>query len=478
MQKFYENCQIFTPEIYVEFMLDNINYKRNLYGKKILENSCGDGNFLKIIVKRYILDCLKNSISNDKIAEGLGNDIYGYEVDDIHYWECIKNLNDVTKEYGILNVKWNIYNEDFLKKDFNFVFDYIVGNPPYITYSDLDVPTRRFIKEKFISCAKGKPDYYYAFIEYSLKYLSSDGIFCYLIPNNIFKNKFGETIREILLPLLYEINDFDGEKIFKNRLTTSSIIFCSCKKAQDFVKYRNFSNNESFNIPKRNLNEKWIFKENDEETINTCRFGDYFRVSVSVATLLNEAFVIKKFMKNGNDIVLENGLVLENSIVRKAASPKSLSSKRNEYIIFPYLYNNSGELIRIKKDFEIKYPNVTRYLNDYNDKLNKRKSDRGAKWYEYGRSQALHHLNQEKILLSTLITDNVKVYLLDKETIPYSGIIITQNSNLTLSNAKRILESNDFFEYVNNIGIKSNGTSIRVSPTDIKNFKFDISILK
>ena len=48
------NCQIFTPENYVELLLDNIDYNTNLYGKRILENACGDGNILTVIVKRYI----------------------------------------------------------------------------------------------------------------------------------------------------------------------------------------------------------------------------------------------------------------------------------------------------------------------------------------------------------------------------------------------------------------------------------------
>ena len=34
-------------------------------------------------------------------------------------------------------------------------------------------------------------------------------------------------------------------------------------------------------------------------------------------------------------------------------------------------------------------------------KLENRKSDKNAKWFEYGRSQALKNSNQEKLLLST-----------------------------------------------------------------------------
>ena len=47
MKQFYEKCQIFTPSEIVVNMLDYINYSADstteLFGKKIMENSCGDG---------------------------------------------------------------------------------------------------------------------------------------------------------------------------------------------------------------------------------------------------------------------------------------------------------------------------------------------------------------------------------------------------------------------------------------------------
>ena len=37
---------------------------------------------------------------------------------------------------GIKNVKWNLYCEDSLKKEFDFKFDYVIGNPPYLKQSE------------------------------------------------------------------------------------------------------------------------------------------------------------------------------------------------------------------------------------------------------------------------------------------------------------------------------------------------------
>jgi len=75
-------------------------------------------------------------------------------------------------------------------------FDFIVGNPPYINYSDLSLEERKFIKETYDSCKEGKFDYCYAFIEHSIKSLSSKGKMSYLIPSSIFKTVFGNNFKD------------------------------------------------------------------------------------------------------------------------------------------------------------------------------------------------------------------------------------------------------------------------------------------
>ena len=86
-------CQHFTPLKIVESMLDLAGYKENLIGVTVLENSFGSGNIIKAVVKRYIEDALSKGISKRKIANGLGRDIYGIELDEKLYSECIESLN-------------------------------------------------------------------------------------------------------------------------------------------------------------------------------------------------------------------------------------------------------------------------------------------------------------------------------------------------------------------------------------------------
>ena len=87
------NCQIPTPSKYVKQLLDLAGYKEDLYGKRILENSCGEGNILCDIVERYLKYCFSRGYDINKIKAGLQRDIIAYEVDEGKISDCEKKLN-------------------------------------------------------------------------------------------------------------------------------------------------------------------------------------------------------------------------------------------------------------------------------------------------------------------------------------------------------------------------------------------------
>lgn len=200
------NCKIFTPQDVVINMMDILGYKENLYGRKILENSCGDGRFLIEIVKRYIKDCRLNGYNDDEIRNGLARDICAFEIDTDTFNECINNLNQLTKAYSIFDINWSIFNSDALKAKLPADFSFVIGNPPYITYSALCADDRDYIRKTFEVCKEGKPDYYYAFIESAQKCLGDDGRMVYLLPSNFFKTRFAKKVRSYLLASLTEIS--------------------------------------------------------------------------------------------------------------------------------------------------------------------------------------------------------------------------------------------------------------------------------
>lgn len=124
--------------------------------------------------------------------------------------------------------------------------------------------------------------------------------------------------------------------------------------------------------------------------------------------------------------------------------------------------------------FKSRFPNAYEYLSAFKDRLDRRDSDKSAKWYEYGRSQALSHLNQEKLLLSTVITNAVEVYHLAADDIPYSGIYITAtDEKFSLQDALKVLQSSEFWEYISNQGLSVSGKSKRITCKDINDYQFE-----
>lgn len=475
-------CQVFTPLKNVQKLLDVIGYTHNLFGKKVAENSCGNGNILCEIVERYILDGIKNNIAKYEIKKGLENDIWAAEIDRIHILNCKNKLDEIAKKYDLTDILWNIFEGDFLKQNIKQKFDYVIGNPPYITYRELDIQERTFLRENFKTCIIGKFDYCYAFIEASIESLKSTGKLAYLIPSNIFKNQFALNLRKYILPYLTDIFDYTNQQLFTGKLTASSIIVCDINSSNPYIMYHNLSKNIEFPIEKKFLNDKWIFENHsiNLKTIDTTCFGDYFHAASSIATLLNEVYIISDFI-DGDKYIEVKDHKIEKTLLREAVSPRSLNHNKKEYIIFPYYYTEKGLCRYTEAEFKNSFPYAVEYLKEYKEKLDNRNNDKGISWFEYGRSQALTHLNQPKLLMSILVTGLVKVSLIDTLIIPTSGIYIipkNKQQKYSLKNAIDILTSDLFLDYVKTIGIISSGNSFRITPRDINNFTFPSHLLK
>lgn len=473
-----KKCQIFTPNNIVDLMLDEIGYCKNLSCKKILENSCGNGNILCKVVERYINDGISQDRAKNEIKMGLEIDITGFEIDPVKRSECICRLNNIAKKYEITDVCWNIKCCDYLKDESRELFDFIVGNPPYICYADLSAENRQYLHNTFKSCSKGKFDYCYAFIEKSINSLNMNGKFSYVIPSSIFKNAFAQNLRNLLLPSLIMIRDFPKVRIFEDALVKSSIIFSYNveSKFSNTINYRDELEKSDLIIEKSQFQgKKWYFKNID---IHGKRFGDYFHVSYSVATLLNSVFLIGESKLSENNLYSIGNYQVESELVKNAASPKLMRRKIRKKIIFPYKYGLGGDLIRYnEEEFKSLYPQAFKYLKLHKKELELRNIEPNSKWFEYGRSQALSSLNCEKLLLSTVVSSEVHVYKLNTNYIPFAGMYIvlkSSNKEYSLDIAVKILRSKQFFDYILKVGSHVNGNSVRITAKDIENYRFEL----
>lgn len=455
-------CQQFTSEEIANEMLDFLEYKQDLYGKKLLENSCGEGNILCVVVERYITEAISKGYSSQDIVLGLEKDIYGAEIVESTYEKCIDNLNLVAKRYNLSQIKWNIYCCDILERPFNIKFDFVVGNPPYISYRNLGEKVRERIKTEYSSCKRGKPDYCYAFIENAIDYLAQDGKMVYLIPNSIYKNVYAQDLRDLILQYIVEIRDYPNKKLFDNAMTSSAVMLLKKSGFVPQLCYENVPKCKRILIDKTVLRGKWIFG-GDYQKQEVC-FGDFFNASMAIATQRNSIFVISEEIKKKH--------MIERGAVRVAVSPRNQKYGNKEVIIFPYMIRNDMVINYTEDEFRNKYPRTYDYLVYNKGELGKRDSDKSAQWFEYGRSQALQNMNKHKLLISTVFTNEIKVYEVNNRAIPYAGIYIISDKGYDLNIAKTILESDKFIKYIKGIGTPASGSSLRITANDVNNFSF------
>lgn len=466
------NCQVPTPPQYVNELLDYIGYSVNLHNKSVLENSCGEGNILKEIVRRYIKSSLEDGYSNEQIIHGLERHIIGYDIDPVCVKKCIETLDVLGQEYGLRNVHWNVFEQDYLKCEPES-YDFIIGNPPYITYHDLSEAQRTFVKETFDTCKEGRFDYCYAFIEAGIRDLSKDGKLAYLIPYGVIRNKYAEKVRDLIKKNLKGIVDYKGMQLFPNTVTSSIIILCDTEIREN-VDYYIRKDEIKKKVSKSFLTGKWIFEESHK---GRHRFGDYFKVSNSVATLYNDAFVFEAKAEDELFYYLDGGKV-EKEIVYDAASIKSekkfQNTQKRDKIIFPYKFTGEKVSSYEENEFISKFPECYLYLKRHKERLLKRKSSEGVQWFEYGRVQAINNIFVEKLIISVIVTNGVQVYNVGSASVPYAGIYIRtlQNAKLRLEDAKEILQSKLFYEYIKRCGTPTTTSSYRISVKDIENYYF------
>jgi adenine-specific DNA-methyltransferase len=221
--------QVSTPDSIVDFMLDAIGYQgESILNKHILDNSCGDGAFLKKIVSRYVKVVQMKNFSQEKIKKHLETYIHGVEIDPTAYENCLKNLNSIFPANYDIKLADALSIENYDKK-----MDFVVGNPPYVKIHNLNGEYKNLISQKQL---KGMINLYLLFYLLSFQQLSPTGKLIYITPS-FFKNASSKILRgkinqEKKLICIY---NFKHQQIFPD-ITTYPVIalFDNLQKNQKF----------------------------------------------------------------------------------------------------------------------------------------------------------------------------------------------------------------------------------------------------
>ena len=475
------NEQIYTPSKVVNFMLDNVgfNNKCGIEGKHIIDNSCGNGNFLVEIVKR-IFQFIPNI---DR--EYLETYVHGIEIDEPAYNEAINRLNKIATEHNISNVKWDVRNSNALRTtDFDDSMDYVVGNPPYCNVHHMSKENYDLLKTEFFFCSDGMTDLYIGFFEKGIQMLNSNGILGYITPNSWLTSKAGYWLRSHLYDhnSLQQIYNFDTDKLFDDATTFTCITIIDNNRSFDddniVVYHGNFNdltNKKQYCtvVDKHDIyvSEKILTNLKDEVIRNIIDYEikDYdkrFIVKNGLATLKDKLFILDPDDKDANvDIYVD---LYCNEIIDCVKASKG----EFKYIIYPY--DDSGK--------PLSYDNLCLYVRS----LLERRAERldidmtQENWYLYGRTQAIKDVNKYRVSCNNLIRDKNDVILreLPAKTAVYSGFYIIRNGMLQNRKEMKLLyqqvddalKTNLFANYVKSIGKSKNGGYYTFSTEDLEQF--------
>lgn len=475
------NEQIYTPSKVVNFMLDNVgfNNKCGIDGKHIIDNSCGNGNFLVEIVKR-IFQFIPNI---DR--EYLETYVHGIEIDEPAYNEAINRLNKIATEHNIKDVNWDIRNSNALTAtDFDDCMDYVVGNPPYCNVHHMSKENYDLLKTEFFFCSDGMTDLYIGFFEKGIQMLNSNGILGYITPNSWLTSKAGYWLRSHLYDhnSLQQIYNFDTDKLFDDATTFTCITIIDNNRSFDddniVVYHGNFNdltNKKQYCtvVDKHDIyvSEKILTNLKDEVIRNIIDYEikDYdkrFIVKNGLATLKDKLFILDPDDKDANvDIYVD---LYCNEIIDCVKASKG----EFKYIIYPY--DDSGK--------PLSYDNLCLYVRS----LLERRAERldidmtQENWYLYGRTQAIKDVNKYRVSCNNLIRDKNDVILreLPAKTAVYSGFYIIRNGMLQNRKEMKLLyqqvddalKTNLFADYVKSIGKSKNGGYYTFSTEDLEQF--------
>ena len=240
---------------------------------RILDPGCGPGAFIEGILRWC-------ELHNVEVPQ-----IVGIELD------TQRAENARQKFLGIPQVE--IIIGDFLLDEFKGVFDFIIGNPPYVSILALTEEEKRRFRSRY-KCAVGRFDLYMLFFERAISLGRKGGTLVFITPEKYTYVQAGSEVRKLLAS--HDVTDITllQEDVFPGRTTypTVSRLRISAVGEHTRIQTRNGVSFPAL-LPKSGESWRHLFS-NDElpEVIGSLRLDDICRrISCGIATGADGVFV-------------------------------------------------------------------------------------------------------------------------------------------------------------------------------------------
>lgn len=364
---------VYTPPAIVEKMIEMAHITLD---DTVWEPSCGHGAFVFGILERVYELCGDwSEVKEWFIGRCLCTDISPVAVKDLR--ELVAAF---MSKHGVSSCPGDFINirlMDGLSAGFERRFTLCVGNPPYVRTRALDPDYLTDLRARFTSMRKGNVDIYYAFIQRAVE-LANRAVL--IVPNACMTAAGAAALRSITFPKLREVIDFGAGLPFGDARAYVAIMRfgegCSPVKVSEgidgsrkLVPWAHLARDDLRTAPSRALS--------------------------GLATLSDASFVLRRD-DDGQVRSPVTGEVIEGDCVRPLI--KITRPEKAMFILHPYVGKTPMPDVTLMDA----YPAAWRHLLACRDKLlarDKGKTTKYPAWYAYGRSQGLHEIGFQRIII-------------------------------------------------------------------------------
>ena len=249
---------------------DDINaiyaYRDFLLNLKIIDPACGSGAFLNAALEFLInehkwLDEFRRIYEKETLSlydietSILENNLFGVDInaDAVQIAKLSLWLRTAQKGRKLTDLSNNIKcANSLLDFPFDFKFDIVIGNPPYVRQEMIKEQKPHL--QKLYKAYSGTADLFVYFYELGLNLLKNGGLLGFICSNKFFRASYGQNLRELILQnsQILAIADFNGVKVFDDATVDSAITIlqknsvnseiaqpCHCEERSDEAIQRN-----------------------------------------------------------------------------------------------------------------------------------------------------------------------------------------------------------------------------------------------
>lgn len=360
---------------------------------RVLDPGCGPGAFIEGILRW----CKRHHVEVPQIV--------GIELD--------KQRADIARQKFLAVPQVEIVTGDFLLDEFEGLFDFIIGNPPYVSILALKEEEKRRFRSRF-KCAVGRFDLYMLFFERAVSLGRKGATLVFITPEKYTYVQAGSEVRKLLAS--HDVTDITllEEDVFPGRTTYPTISRLRISNVGEHTQIQT-RNGASFPVllPKSGGSWRHLFSNDKPPEVagSLCLESICRRISCGIATGADGVFV-----KNAEDLPEYLEQHAWPTISGRQLQPTSSKVKTSSVMLIPY----SAES-RLKCLEEI--GELGDYLKrpEIQSKLAMRSCTQRKPWHAFHDAPQMAELLRPKILCKD-ISDN-PVFWIDKD-----GLVVPRHS--------------------------------------------------